>query len=605
LGHDCQECHHKRPTLQRYSLTRPEPSKLARSLAEPFKSTPPRGSERVQTKLALSQPEDRSEQEADRIAEQVTGLSQTQPTGQSAPADEAPISAEAAQTPGPIATPETAAADESAAAGLVVEDEARQLAPGQMRRSEFLDELRTAVCAAADAELAAVGRSTEGCPYIERWIGYYRTQSSQHIERAIRRYAPGTAGMTAARDYIPMLAEQVRRAVAVWATTGEITGVPEGVSPEAPGAGAGGAPAAAGNILFKGHDGGAREASDPQAIQAQLGSGHPLDSGVKSRMETAFGHDFSRVRVHADAESARLAASLNARAFTIGPEIAFEAGEYQPGTLVGDALLAHELAHVVQQGGAVSSAGPLPEGGTEYNGLEEDADNSAVGVVASLWGGAKGMLANISKNAMPSLRSGLSLQRCPKKKETCAEGDKSISVDLVKLRGSGRTPATDLAEANKIYKKCCVQFTTGQDKTVPNDKSDAWLGGDTELKWGDTCGGVDAEEKAMFNGATSEYTLSSRMRIFYVATINPTTALGYSTPPYCAVGDEAPYINHAVIPDVALSDTLAHELGHILLNSGKHEGIDNPSDKNNLMFSPGRTASDLDDSQCKIIYNNA
>jgi hypothetical protein len=55
----------------------------------------------------------------------------------------------------------------------------------------------------------------------------------------------------------------------------------------------------------------------------------------------------------------------------------------------------------------------------------------------------------------------------------------------------------------------------------------------------------------------------------------------------------------------AFHDTLAHELGHILLNSGNHAGIDNPSDNRNLMFAPGRTASDLDASQCAIIFGNA
>src|SRR5437868_5787780 len=109
----------------------------------------------------------------------------------------------------------------------------------------------------------------------------------------------------------------------------------------------------------------------------------------------------------------------------------------------------------------------------------------------------------------------------------------------------------------------------------------------------------------MYDGATAEFKLSSRMRAFYVQTFSGHVALGYSIPPYCATGTAASYANHLVIQDSGLKDTLAHELGHILLNSGEHKGIDNPSDKNNLMFAPGRTASDLDASQCKIIYNNA
>jgi hypothetical protein len=115
--------------------------------------------------------------------------------------------------------------------------------------------------------------------------------------------------------------------------------------------------------------------------------------------------------VHTDSQAGNLSNQFNARAFTVGEHIAFGAGEYQPGTLVGDALVAHELAHVVQQGGA-SSPQILPRGGAEYNALEEDADASAVGATISFWGKTKRLLTDISRTAMPRLRSGLRLQRC-------------------------------------------------------------------------------------------------------------------------------------------------------------------------------------------------
>ena len=62
-----------------------------------------------------------------------------------------------------------------------------------------------------------------------------------------------------------------------------------------------------------------------------------------------FGHDFSGVRIHSDPRAATLASTLNARAFTLGRDIVFGRGEYSPGTAGGNRLLAHELAHVVQQ----------------------------------------------------------------------------------------------------------------------------------------------------------------------------------------------------------------------------------------------------------------
>ena len=68
-------------------------------------------------------------------------------------------------------------------------------------------------------------------------------------------------------------------------------------------------------------------------------------------MEARFGQDFTGVRVHADGKSARSAVAVGARAYTVGRDVVFGPGEYAPGTETGNRLLAHELAHVVQQGG--------------------------------------------------------------------------------------------------------------------------------------------------------------------------------------------------------------------------------------------------------------
>jgi hypothetical protein len=102
---------------------------------------------------------------------------------------------------------------------------------------------------------------------------------------------------------------------------------------------------------------------------------------------------------------------MQARAFTIGSDIAFGGEEYKPGTPVGDALIAHELAHVVQQGGGQAAGGAQHKGG-ESGSLEEDADRSAVGAVVKLWSGARGDVSQLGQQATPSLRSGLRLQRC-------------------------------------------------------------------------------------------------------------------------------------------------------------------------------------------------
>src|SRR5262249_46579641 len=146
-------------------------------------------------------------------------------------------------------------------------------------------------------------------------------------------------------------------------------------------------------LARKARDGGQTTTQDAGAVRAQLGTGRALDSGARTRMESAFGHDFSGVRIHTDSRAASLSTDLNARAFTIGSDVAFGSGEYNPGTPVGDALLAHELAHVVQQGGGNGRAsGPMPKSSdqsSQSSHLEAEADAAAARAVSSMWLGAK------------------------------------------------------------------------------------------------------------------------------------------------------------------------------------------------------------------------
>jgi hypothetical protein len=314
-----------------------------------------------------------------------------------------------------------------------------------MRRSEFLNQLEASVCAVADQELARVGRTTKGCPYIKKWIGFYRLRTSQHIERALVRYAPEAAGATSARDYIPIVAERAKKAVTVWATTGQITGVPDELAGQMGGGGLlgaaggilssigsavagafGGVGRAIGGLFAKPKDNGRTEGADPESVHSQLDAGQSMDHETRSRMERAFGHDFSRVRVHADTSAARLSRGLNARAFTIGSDVAFGAGEYRPGTLVGDALIAHELAHVIQQRSANASS-PLFKDGVESDALENDADRAAVMAVISTRSATKGRRAGANRESVPRLRSSLGLRRCgPAVKQKVVEPEETV-----------------------------------------------------------------------------------------------------------------------------------------------------------------------------------
>lgn len=88
-----------------------------------------------------------------------------------------------------------------------------------------------------------------------------------------------------------------------------------------------------------------------RSIDRARGGGRPLDGAVRSKMEGAFGADFADVRVHAGSSSDALNRSLNARAFTVGSDVFFAKDQFSPASGGGQRLLAHELAHVVQQGG--------------------------------------------------------------------------------------------------------------------------------------------------------------------------------------------------------------------------------------------------------------
>ena len=86
------------------------------------------------------------------------------------------------------------------------------------------------------------------------------------------------------------------------------------------------------------------------AIERSRAGGQPLDRDTRHHMESAFGADFSGVRIHTGAESHALSRVVNAVAFTTGHDIFFRDGAYTPATSAGKELLAHELTHVVQQG---------------------------------------------------------------------------------------------------------------------------------------------------------------------------------------------------------------------------------------------------------------
>jgi hypothetical protein len=115
------------------------------------------------------------------------------------------------------------------------------------------------------------------------------------------------------------------------------------------------APAAVQRDSAGGGGGEAPSGFETTLSRAQQAGGDTLASGTMQRMETGFGRSFGDVRVHSDGAADTAAKAIDARAFTLGRDIYFAQGQYQPHSASGQHLLAHELTHVVQQSGQAAS----------------------------------------------------------------------------------------------------------------------------------------------------------------------------------------------------------------------------------------------------------
>jgi hypothetical protein len=92
------------------------------------------------------------------------------------------------------------------------------------------------------------------------------------------------------------------------------------------------------------------------------GGGTPLDAETRADMEGRLGHDFSDVRVHTDARAQQSAEAVSAHAYTVGSDVVFGRGQYDPSSAEGKKTLAHELTHVVQQRSGPVSGTPTGDG---------------------------------------------------------------------------------------------------------------------------------------------------------------------------------------------------------------------------------------------------
>ena len=425
-----------------------------------------------------------------------------------------------------------------------------------------------------------------------------------------------------------------------------------------------------------------------------LRGGAPLPQSARTFFEPRFNYDFGAVRLHTDPYSAAKSQEYNARAFTIGRDIAFAAGEYTPNTHSGQQLLAHELAHVVQQGGTARSrgaglsvdqdtdeqmiqraCGPRPiesalksSGAPSCTGLSGDVSDVTIrrlfrfrincdefaspaekkkfddflksirpGDFFKVHGfasvdGDPGFNADLScaravKVAQMIMKAGAIVtdvfsfgptdgpaadRRSVVVTPTMIPGEaprvcpgpfKTVDVSIFILPGATRNIFADLAFANRVVSSCCVGI-----KSVKGASLGVKGWKDTILRHSDNCTDVSAQEEEMFQEARRSGGGAS-IWIFYVDQYDPDTtgSKGISCRTANMSGKRSLFPQGAYIKNRADPSTLAHELGHILIASGKHEGIVDPNDPANLMQvqDPRGQRVDLDTEQCKRISNNA
>ena len=129
---------------------------------------------------------------------------------------------------------------------------------------------------------------------------------------------------------------------------------------------------------------GVHEDADGAVATAAESSSTSLPTSIMRKFESSLGADLSSVRVHTGAESATAAQAVGARAYTMGQDIHFAAGQYEPTSAGGEHLLAHEVAHTVQQRGGTPTRQNKLTVSTPFDAAEHEADRAADAMVSGV-----------------------------------------------------------------------------------------------------------------------------------------------------------------------------------------------------------------------------
>jgi hypothetical protein len=163
------------------------------------------------------------------------------------------------------------------------------------------------------------------------------------------------------------------------------------------------------------------ESRSPVLDVVNSGGGRPLDLQVKEDMESSLGHDFSDVRVHSDGAAAESAKAVHAQAYTVGRDVVFESGRYQPDSTDGRRMLAHELIHVVQQRNGPVDGTPTGDGiavSHPSDPFEQAAEQAAEKVASNEPASASLSTATPTGSAAASVQTVLEEGAAPVQRET-------------------------------------------------------------------------------------------------------------------------------------------------------------------------------------------
>ena len=173
-------------------------------------------------------------------------------------------------------------------------------------------------------------------------------------------------------------------------------------------------------------------------------SGQPLDPATRTFMESRFDTDFSQVRVHTDAQAAESAQTVNALAYTVGHDVVFGANTYAPSSQTGRGLLAHELAHTIQQ----RNANGAPPSTDPHGIFESSADAASRDVVngRSVVGALPACGVGLSRAPAPPTESAFSADKRMRTWRRYARSE--AQKDAARIRKSGTLSSKDRQEIN-------------------------------------------------------------------------------------------------------------------------------------------------------------